>query len=570
VIHPALIDRVDLYPGGYPARFGRYSGGIVSGETIEPAPKLHGEYNVRLYDAGALAEAPFAGGRGAVLLAGRYSYTAQLLTLLASGVQLDYWDYQARASYEVAPGERLAVFAFGSYDYLGQITPTQTLTVFGAEFHRVDLRYDHRLGEGGLLRLATTIGIDRSRLSDDRFLIDRMVAVRNDVTYRLAPRVLLRAGTDVQIDTYSTEFNVASLSPSAANIASFFPSRTDLVMGGRADLVLGLAPGFEISPGLRLDMYGSQGAAAVAVDPRLGLLLRIAPGLKLLSAMGIVHQAPAFVVPVPGFQPGGLHGGLQTAVQESLGIEVELDDITIATATVFHNGFLNMSDPLSVQQPRQNGCPPGSFPTTTLAGDRGNQPNGPVRCAPSKFPGGKVGVLGPDPGEGADTVGTNNAAAAFEARTQGTAYGLELYLKRKLTSRLGGFLSYTLSRSIRSYAQNHFIASFDRTHVANVALAYNLGETWRAGTRVIFYTGLPKLPDPTDPSSTRLPAFFRIDLRLEKRWQLGPNVWISAVAEWMNATLSKEAVSTTCNLNGCQSMTIGPVAIPSVGVEGGF
>jgi len=285
--------------------------------------------------------------------------------------------------------------------------------------------------------------------------------------------------------------------------------------------------------------------------------------------MGIAHQAPAFVVPVPGFQPGGLHGGLQTALQQSAGLELELDEITLATATVFYNGFLNMSDPLGVQQPQPSGCPPGAFPTTTLAGDRGSQPPGPVRCAPSKFPGGKVGVLGPDPGEGADTVGSTNAAAAFEARTLGNAYGLELYLKRKLTSRLGGFLSYTLSRSVRNYGQKRFIASFDRTHVANAALAYNLGDTWRVGTRLIFYTGLPKAPDPLD-SSTRLPPFFRVDLRLEKRWPLGPRSWISAVAEFMNATLSKEAVSTTCNSNGCQSMTIGPVSIPSIGVEGGF
>ncbi len=36
-VHPALISRVDLYPGGYPARFGRFSGGIVSGETATSA-----------------------------------------------------------------------------------------------------------------------------------------------------------------------------------------------------------------------------------------------------------------------------------------------------------------------------------------------------------------------------------------------------------------------------------------------------------------------------------------------------------------------------------------------------
>src|SRR5262249_2907184 len=142
VVHPALLDRVDLYPGGYPARFGRFSGGIVAGETLAPQHELHGEDNPRPFDPGALAEAPSADNRGTVLLGGRYSSTAALLSLLRAGTELDYWDYQARATYKVAGDDELGVFAFGSYDYLGQITATQTLTLFGTEFHRVDLRYD--------------------------------------------------------------------------------------------------------------------------------------------------------------------------------------------------------------------------------------------------------------------------------------------------------------------------------------------------------------------------------------------------------------------------------------------
>src|SRR6185295_10876974 len=54
VVNPAMVDKVDLYPGGYPARFGRFAGGIVAGETKEPAASLHGEGNLRLVDAGAL------------------------------------------------------------------------------------------------------------------------------------------------------------------------------------------------------------------------------------------------------------------------------------------------------------------------------------------------------------------------------------------------------------------------------------------------------------------------------------------------------------------------------------
>jgi len=130
-------------------------------------------------------------------------------------------------------------------------------------------------------------------------------------------------------------------------------------------------------------------------------------------------------------------------------------------------------------------------------------------------------------------------------------------------------ISYTLSRSTRSYGNQDYLSAFDRTHVLNVAGAYDLGRNWRAGARVVFYTGLPKAPDPTDPG-TRLAPFFRLDVRLEKRWQLGRKTWLSLVAEWMNVTFSKEEVGTTCTLQGCQATTVGPITIPSLGIEGGF
>jgi hypothetical protein len=570
VVHPGLIDRVDLYPGGYPARFGRFSGGVVSGETIEPATELHGEYNVRLFDAGALVETPFADGRGVVLAGGRYSYTAGLLTLLSSSTVLDYWDYQARVAYDLTPRDRVGVFAFGAYDYLGQKTPTGTLTAFGAEFHRVDARYEHRLGEQGTMRTAVTLGEDLTQVGDGRSVRDRLLGARTEITYRVAPGLLVRAGTDAQVDSYDIVADLGQLPPSQQGVAALFPSRTDLSAGVRGDVVIDVARGFTVTPGTRFDFYASRGNTAIGVDPRLQARVEIDERSRLLTALGIAHQAPSFVIPVPGFQPGGLQGGLQTAVQESMGVEIDLGQSTTATATVFHNGFFNLSDALSVNQPTAGGCPPGAFPSDTLAGDKEIQPTGTPSCLPRFTP----GQVGPDRagggGQAADSMGSQQTAAALEARAQGTAYGLELYLKRKLTSRVGGFVSYTLSRSTRTANGQTFIASFDRTHVLNAALAFDLGRNWRAGARVTFYTGLPKAPDPTDPSSTRLSPFFRLDLRLEKRWQLDRKRWISAVAEWMNATLSKESIGTSCTLSGCQETRIGPVTIPSLGIEGGF
>jgi hypothetical protein len=272
---------------------------------------------------------------------------------------------------------------------------------------------------------------------------------------------------------------------------------------------------------------------------------------------------------VPGFQPGGLSGGLQTAAQESLGVEWELGGGTTATATGFHNGFFNMSDALGVRQPTLEGCPPGSFPSDTLAGDPGAEPARTPNCNNRFAPGTVGGDRSGGGGQGAESPSTQRTIQAIEARTSGNAYGFELFVRRKLTERLGGFLSYTLSRSTRTHQNQLFLTAFDRTHVLNAAVAYDLGRNWRAGTRVVFYTGNPKLPTPGDPG-TRLAPFFRIDLRLEKRWQLGRKTWLSFVAEFLNATLSKEQVGTSCTLEGCQATLIGPVSLPSLGVEGGF
>jgi hypothetical protein len=434
----------------------------------------------------------------------------------------------------------------------------------------VDARYDHQFADDGHLRLAVTVGLDRSQLPDNRFVRDRLIGTRSEVELRVAPEALLRFGSDVELDDYDVQFDTSTLGPAATEAAGLFPTRTDLAGGIRADLVLSLGDRLQMTPGVRLDYFSSQGQSAVGVDPRFSTRLEVTKRLALLSTFRLAHQAPAFVV--PGFQPGGLRGGLQLAVQQSAGIEYDLGDATSATATVFHNGFFNMSDALGSTQMTVDGCPPGSFPDDSIAGDPGASPNSGRRgtCGP-RF---ASGVVGSDRsgggGQGADGGGTNSTVSALEARTNGAAYGLELFLKRRLTSRVGGFLSYTLSRSVRTFGNQQFVATFDRTHVANAAVAFNLGRNWRAGTRATFYTGLPKAPDPTDPSSTRLPPFFKLDLRLEKRWQLGKKTWVSFVAEWMNATLSKEEVGTSCTLQGCQSMTIGPVTIPSLGIEGGF
>jgi hypothetical protein len=177
---------------------------------------------------------------------------------------------------------------------------------------------------------------------------------------------------------------------------------------------------------------------------------------------------------------------------------------------------------------------------------------------------------------------------------EGRALGLEVLVRRSLSERLSGWLSYTLSRSVRA---SHFLtldardvvatvpSDFDRTHMLNAVFAYDLGRTWRAGTRLVFYTGAPysllsgNLPVPPY-NSRRDPAFFRVDIRLEKRWLLAHDRSIALVFEGQNVTLSKEANTLGMDCQGevtpetyttaCERRKVGPLTIPSIGLEAAF
>src|SRR5689334_18951887 len=188
-----MVERVDLFPGGYPAQFGRYAGGIVSAEATAPRPELHGEGNARLFDVGAMAETGFAGGKGTALIGGRYSFTAAMLSLLAPEVKLDYRDFEARVSYDITPKDRITMFTFGAYDLIGEKRNGALNVLFGSEFYRLDTRYDRQLAPGSKLRAAVTVGFDRTKIpGEPRVALSTQAQARVEGSHVVSPVTELR------------------------------------------------------------------------------------------------------------------------------------------------------------------------------------------------------------------------------------------------------------------------------------------------------------------------------------------------------------------------------------------
>jgi hypothetical protein len=354
----------------------------------------------------------------------------------------------------------------------------------------------------------------------------------------VSKHVLVRGGADATADTYEVvpppSEPVEPGSPPDEESEAFrrlFPTRTDLASGVWMDFVLEPEPGVTLTPGLRLDYYSSDHATAVGVDPRISASFEVTPKLTLHHALGLAHQPPSFIIPVPGFQVGGLRGGLQRALQASSGFDLDLPSDIVLGVTLFDHVYLNMTDPLGTLR------------------------------------------------DGLD----DDELDVLERRALGSTFGLELMLRRPLTRKLGGFVSYTLSRSTRMFQREHFPATFDRAHVLNLVLGYDLGRRWRAGTRFVFYTGFPaqgtlRQSGPfdgariveRDENPPRIPPFWRIDLRLEKRWPISERAWWAFVFEVMNATFNQEVIDINCFQEDCEEETIGPVTIPSIGVELAF
>jgi len=579
VVADSAIERVDFYPGAAPARFGGTTGGVLSVTTAPPEGRVRGAASARLYDSSALFEVPL-GKKASVLASGRYGYTQLLLDVLAPSARQAYWDYYARATLELSRGERLSVVTVGARDFAGEAgsrTPggraAGDRTIVDSTFHRAELRYDVATRGGGSVRVAATTGVNVQG-NHVGAVSDRLLGVRMEAVHPLGD-VRLTAGASAMHERYDVEVRSAAVQQETDPEILFAP-RSDLSLAAYGELSWRVSRDVELEGGVRIGSFSTQrdsypgvyaellprgvlrppaGAVTkLAVDPRLSARVRLARGVAFVSAFGIARSPPTFLL--PGLSMSRLEDGLQTAVQASSGVELALAGVGTARVTGFLHHYLDLSDPSAT-------CP--------------------------------------------DHTGLvfNPTDPCFGRRVRGRAFGGEILLRRPLTERLSGWLSYTLSRSTRQAhapgwavfgaSQEALVESpseFDRTHTLSAMGSYDLGRGWRASARASYLTGRPYsrtargvLVGPYNRE--RLPAVHRLDLRLEKKWALGEDASVSLVFEWFNATLYREVIECRPDvlvqqapvpasfvegapLDACRFQRSTLFTIPSVGLEGRF
>ena len=515
VIHPYFFRSVDFFPGSYPARYGRYVGGIVSAETRAPSmDDVHMSVDARLYDVGAMVSAPLAGG--AVAAAARYSYSGELVSLLDEHVILNYWDYQVRADRRVGPFQ-LTVFAFGSGDEFSP-SPSNSAKTLDLGFHRLSLRAALPAG-GGMLKASVVLGTDHSRapvLDVYPIIVDsKSVAPRLSYDRTFGP-VQLALGFDGHFARYEPVVLGGATLPADSDW-DFALGREATLLAGYLSATVNAGQWLTITPEVRLDSYAEGGARAHDLGPRLTIAAALNDETKLRATGGHFTQLPSLPLEIPGMESFGLALlGLQSSWQGSVGVETShfaAVDLSI-TGFIHHDWLTDLRS---------------------------------------------VSALSPDP-----------LADDFLARREALAYGVELLARRSLTKRLHGWISYTLSKSLRDYGGGAVgPTDWDQRHILNLVAGYRVGR-YELGGRVHFNTGRPIfIQDPAGDQYKRLPAYYQLDLRVDRPVYYN-RFTLDVYAELVNALLDSAAYTYTRDPNNALQAKSYRIVLPSIGVRAEF
>ena len=514
VIHPYFFEGLQFFPGGYPARFGRYAAGIISADTRPPAGnRAHAAVDVRLYDAGALVSAPLPGG-GAVAVAGRYSYTGPLIALVSVIGRLEYWDYQLRADRRFGPFA-LTLLAFGSSDVLvpdNLVDPTRELNL---RFHRISLRAVAPLA-GGRVQASLAVGSDRSKvpIAD---MVPITVAAINAAPRLAYLRSFAPADVALGFDGELSRYDPANTVVRPSGDWDLARRRNVYLLAGYVSATVRAGGRLVVTPELRYDSYQVSDARTGDLAPRLTARLALRDDLAIRAAGGRFTQMPSLPLQLPGVDGFGLRlFGLQSSWQASLGVETS----RFASFDLAVTGYVQRYVLTDLRDPRPNR---------------------------------------PDP-----------LAEDFLVKRDALSYGIEVMARRPLSQRLYGWLSYTLSNNLRSFGAGVIGPSdWDQRHILNLVAGYRIGRTTLGG-RFHLNTGRPYIVYNVGGAVfDRLPTFYQVDLRIDRRVVYDRFIF-NFYIELVNATLTRQVYGITETLPGQFQEQSFRLVLPSIGVRGEF
>jgi TonB family protein len=515
------LSTIDLYPGGFGARYGGALGGIIEITGRKPkTDRIHGYLDANMLDASFLVEGP-VNDKISFLVSARRSYIANMLNLvldlmgetLPFNVVPYYWDYIARTDVDVSKSQHLYLTLFGSKDAMDLVSNDVRggTSEVNAEKNRMRMIQYFHMGI-----LGWDWEISRQLKNELRFSADYQnagVAVfgivdvkgdgfeyyaRDNIAWSPGRRLTVNTGLDLDLYPYQYRMSFPSANNEIVHDTThglYGPVGVYLSLDWKATGRLTLMPGvrFDYYPELIYkgslvpelwDYQPFDNARGISGEPsaRLTARYQLVPRHLIKGSVGTYNQTPQ-----PMGQAIDKHWGTPTLPTEKgcqyvTGYEWQISDLVSADVQAYYN--------------RQWDNARGA--------------------------------------NGKDL--TSDPFTRFYSDGRARMGGLELLLRHDQGNRFFGWLAYSLSRSERwdNKSEKWVIYSKDETHYVQLIGNYRLTPTQEIGTRLRYVTGDPTTPilgtdyfDATYRSyvprygainSDRMASYVSLDLRYEKKF----------------------------------------------------
>jgi hypothetical protein len=597
--NPETVQDFELTAGAFESRYGDRLSSllVVRNRQGSETRDLAGSAALSLTDTNVVLEGKLPkGAAGSWLVTGRRTYYDLVANQFVDGNLPAFGDLQGRVSWQPRPGQRLTLLGLLSRESTDSVVEgdrpgEQGAFVTAARNDLLAATFQSTLGPRGLSR--TILGAyhntdrldvdaqfrDTARRSnapgeDDGFaqadvafqrdLGVRDLSLRQEFSYQRNDRHLFEAGAELHRlktdvgwvitgDRNTSEANGSSVR-GGAGLPDALQSGVDSTRWGvyvqdRAQMMERLV----LEPGLRLE--GSSVNGGASLQPRLSATLRLGPDTNLRAAFGLHAQSPGYekLITSDYFIDLSNAGRIDLRSERSWQTVLGLEHGFSPAFSLRVEGYYKKLDELIV----------GALET---------QAQRLARIATYDFP---PELASSVPREAQITTAPTNGGL-------GRAYGLDLLASlRPGEGRLSGWLSYTWGKAERTAYDRTYPFEYDRRHAASAVLSFRLKRSLELAATARAASGFPRTPvlglrvagtpDAADLDgdgnltelvperdstgllvyttdlggvsnleSARLPAFFRLDLRLTFRPK-GPAGRWSFYLDVLNATNHENA-----------------------------
>ncbi len=518
VFNANLIQSIDLYPSAYGPEFAGAVGAVIDVKLRDPRKdKLHKQIDANFLHAGFLLEGP-VNERQSFYLAGRISYLDILLKdqLEDEGDDITfeqfpaYSDYQGKYRWELDNGDNFRLEIIGASDEESIIIAAFNEDIdnepdlagrhsLNSRYHTQGLVWDHQLQQGGSLRsaIAHTTTDDSSQTGSAGKISSNTEQwlLKSHATLPLNDRHELKTGIELSTQRleYDVTFNDVNCTEFEADCR--LSGQPQLHSQRRLDIngyQLFLRDAWFASDRLTLHggltIHGEDYLNKQFVEPRIALEYSLDNGWLLSAGAGRYHQMPDF----PTIEKVFGNPRLDYLQSDHLvaGIEHSFGSGWFWKSEIYYKRF--------------------------------------------------------------DKLVTGHATERYRNDGQGSAWGLETLLRKKLTDKLSGWVALTLAKAERKNKVTGERFPFDYDQPVNLSLVaqYKPSHRWTLGAKWWYHSGSPYTPilggtpDPDDPTlfnaiygelnGERLPAYNRLDLRADRHIRVSWGT-LSAYLELLNA-----------------------------------